>query len=310
MCPSSNGPRKSRFMSDIATSNSPATTEALGTPLEQHLDLLRQGIVAARANDKVKARSLLREAIAIQNDQEVTWMWLASVAESSGEVRGCMEKVLEINPGNEKATDWIRKSDALKKPIPPAKNQNPAVNQSSAVNQSPAVSQSPAAVSETPVSSVRKARLDTRPIPPNWRDSEEKDESVEGTVEMERAKVILAVDDSPTVRKLVAVTLERQGYRVVSAADGMQALAKLQDVIPDLILLDIAMPHLDGYQICKVIKANDLTCDVPVVMLSGKDGFFDKVRGRMAGAVDYVTKPFDPQALLRILEKNLEARDA
>ncbi len=114
---------------------------------------------------------------------------------------------------------------------------------------------------------------------------------------------ILAVDDSPTVRKLVSITLERHNYRVLSAVDGMGALSKLNDELPDLILLDITMPRMDGYQLCKIIKDNPNTAHIPVVMLSGNDGIFDKMRGRIAGATAYLTKPFNPDKLLNIVEK-------
>ncbi|NJM52891.1 MAG: response regulator, partial [Blastocatellia bacterium] len=99
-----------------------------------------------------------------------------------------------------------------------------------------------------------------------------------------RNRTILVVDDSPTVRKLISGKLEKCGHSVLSAIDGMDALAKINEVIPDLILLDITMPRLDGYQVCKLIRNNEMTKDVPIVMISGKDGFFDKVRGRMAGS--------------------------
>jgi len=114
---------------------------------------------------------------------------------------------------------------------------------------------------------------------------------------------ILAVDDSPTVRKLVSITLEMHNYRVLSAVDGMSALSELNDKLPDLILLDITMPRMDGYQLCKIIKDNPNTTHIPVVMLSGKDGIFDKIKGRMAGATAYLTKPFDPDKLLKVVEK-------
>ena len=115
---------------------------------------------------------------------------------------------------------------------------------------------------------------------------------------------ILVVDDSPTIRKLVSLTLENHGYRVIAAASGLEALAKLNDGLPSLILLDITMPGMDGYQLCKIIKGNQETESIPVVMLTGKDGFFDKVKGRMAGSTDYITKPFDPEALLRAVERH------
>ena len=125
-------------------------------------------------------------------------------------------------------------------------------------------------------------------------------------------RTILAVDDSPTVQKLVSVTLERRGYRVLVAANGMEALSILNAALPDLVLLDINLPQMDGYQLCRLIKARDSTRDVTVVMLSGKDGFFDKVRGRLAGAAEYLTKPFNPEVLVQVVEKHCRplARDS
>jgi twitching motility two-component system response regulator PilG len=82
----------------------------------------------------------------------------------------------------------------------------------------------------------------------------------------------------------------------------MEALSKLNEATLDLMLLDIGMPHMDGYQLCKLVKTNETTSDIPIVMLSGKDGFFDKVRGKMAGAVGYITKPFEPTALIEAVE--------
>jgi twitching motility two-component system response regulator PilG len=116
-------------------------------------------------------------------------------------------------------------------------------------------------------------------------------------------RVILVVDDSPTIQKVVSVTLEAHGHEVVTASDGMEALSKLRTIKPDLVLLDITMPHMDGYQLCKILRSNDLTRQVPIVMLSGKDGLFDKMRGRMAGAASYITKPFAPSALPPLVEK-------
>ncbi len=111
------------------------------------------------------------------------------------------------------------------------------------------------------------------------------------------------VDDSPTIQKVVSVTLEAHGHEVVTASDGMEALAKLRTLRPDLVLLDITMPHMDGYQLCRILRSNELTKSVPIVMLSGKDGLFDKMRGRMAGAATYITKPFAPSALPPLVDK-------
>lgn len=120
-------------------------------------------------------------------------------------------------------------------------------------------------------------------------------------------RTVMVVDDSPTVRKILTMTLERAGYGVVSAPDGEAALGTLEASVPDLILLDISMPKLDGYEVCKRIKADARTAHVPVVMLSGKDAFFDKVKGRMAGATEYLTKPFATPAVLAVIGRQFEA---
>jgi twitching motility two-component system response regulator PilG len=117
-------------------------------------------------------------------------------------------------------------------------------------------------------------------------------------------KTIMIVDDSPTVRKLVSMKLGKFGHRVITAVDGVDALAKMTEEIPDLILIDVAMPRIDGYQLCKLIKNNVTTQNVPIVMLSGKDGLLDKVRGKMAGASDYMTKPFEPETLLQTVNQH------
>lgn len=115
-------------------------------------------------------------------------------------------------------------------------------------------------------------------------------------------KTILVVDDSPTIRKLISGKLEKSGHEVFCASDGVEALEMLKALEPHLVLLDITMPRMDGYQVCKAIKSAPETKDVPVVMISGKDGFFDKVRGRMAGTSGYITKPFGPETLMKVVE--------
>ena len=116
---------------------------------------------------------------------------------------------------------------------------------------------------------------------------------------------VLVVDDSPTIRKVVELTLKREQIRVLGAADGLSALAMVADEKPDLVLLDIMLPRMDGYQICQIIRRNRDYKKLPIIMLSGKDGLFDRVRGRLAGSTEYITKPFDPNELVRVVRKHL-----
>jgi twitching motility two-component system response regulator PilG len=131
-------------------------------------------------------------------------------------------------------------------------------------------------------------------------------ETLPPVAEVAGAYSILVVDDSPTIRKLVSMTLEKYGHRVLCATNGLDALNKLNEVIPDLILSDINMPHMDGYQLCKMIRGNAVTRSVPVIMLSGKDGIFDKLRGRMVGATAYITKPFEIDSLLQLIDMHCQ----
>lgn len=117
--------------------------------------------------------------------------------------------------------------------------------------------------------------------------------------------VVLVVDDSPTVRKIVQLTLQRERIRVVTAGDGLSALTAAGDELPDLILLDIMLPRMDGYTICRILSHSAEHRDVPIVMLSGKDGIFDKMRGKLAGSSEYITKPFDSTELVQTVKRYL-----
>ncbi len=118
-----------------------------------------------------------------------------------------------------------------------------------------------------------------------------------------RRMTVLVVDDSPTICRLVEITLEREGYRVITAADGQEGLAKIRDEVPDLVLLDITMPRMNGYQLCKAIKTDRETANIPVIMLSGKDDVADKEMGRKVGSSGYITKPFEPDELVEFVNE-------
>jgi twitching motility two-component system response regulator PilG len=114
---------------------------------------------------------------------------------------------------------------------------------------------------------------------------------------------VLVVDDSNTIRRSAEIFLKQGGYQIFLAEDGFDALSKVIDHLPHIIFCDILMPRLDGYQTCAIIKRNPTFAQVPVVMLSSKDGVFDKARGRMVGSDAYLTKPFTKDQLLQAVAR-------
>ena len=118
---------------------------------------------------------------------------------------------------------------------------------------------------------------------------------------------VMVIDDSNTIRRSAEIFLLQAGCTVVLADDGFDALAKITDHQPDLIFVDIMMPRLDGYQTCALIKKNAKFHTTPVIMLSSKDGLFDKARGRMVGSEDYLTKPFTKDQLLSAVQQHRRA---
>ena len=116
---------------------------------------------------------------------------------------------------------------------------------------------------------------------------------------------ILVVDDSKTIRRTAETLLSKEGCQVFTAIDGFDALSKIADHQPDLIFVDIMMPRLDGYQTCSLIKHNKVFRDTPVIMLSSKDGLFDRARGRIVGSEQYLTKPFTKDELLGAISNQI-----
>ncbi len=116
---------------------------------------------------------------------------------------------------------------------------------------------------------------------------------------------VMVIDDSKTIRRTAETLLKREGAEVVTATDGFEALAKIADQHPQIIFVDIMMPRLDGYQTCALIKNNQVFKHTPVIMLSSKDGLFDKARGRIVGSEQYLTKPFTREELIEAIRKHV-----
>jgi twitching motility two-component system response regulator PilG len=333
---------------------------------------LQVAIAEAKAGNKATAYGHLVKLLEQSPRHELAWQWLAAVAPSPEESLKAWHKVQEINPKNERALDAIRYYQAQEPPSKPSPAEamawkcplcatpaTEAVDNCAAcgailtladlnaiVNNSlirkdlleKAVQQYESAVSSQPdfasyyylglaflnLKNLEKAALhlgNAARIKPRDRvlrtqlDVLTQRLSAQKTADAKKQPnkhpllgTILIVDDSPTVRKLVSMTLEKSGYAIMTAADGYEAADQLLKSLPDLILLDIAMPGMDGYQVCKLIKENKETSTIPVIMLSGKDGFFDKIRGRMAGSTAYITKPFKPEALVESVKRFCKPR--
>ncbi len=116
----------------------------------------------------------------------------------------------------------------------------------------------------------------------------------------------MVIDDSKTIRRTAETLLKKEGCDVVTATDGFEALSKITDHQPDIIFVDIMMPRLDGYQACALIKNNRVFRSTPVIMLSSKDGLFDKARGRIVGSEQYLTKPFTREELLGAIRRHVD----
>lgn len=118
---------------------------------------------------------------------------------------------------------------------------------------------------------------------------------------------VMVIDDSNTIRRSAEIFLKQSGCEVILAEDGFDALSKISTQLPDIIFVDIMMPRLDGYQTCSLIKRNPRFSSTPVIMLSSKDGLFDRARGRMVGSDQYLTKPFTQESLLQAVRTHAVA---
>ena len=129
-----------------------------------------------------------------------------------------------------------------------------------------------------------------------------------GSIEAIAGLKVMVIDDSNTIRRSAEIFLKQAGCEVVLAEDGFDALSKLSDHAPAIVFCDVLMPRLDGYQTCALIKKSTRFQDTPVVMLSSKDGIFDRARGRLAGSDEYLTKPFTKDTLLKCVAEHARGR--
>jgi len=291
-----------------ASAQTGAQTGDVGFDRSKLTKLRRQTVDAAIAGEKERSRVFLLELSKLDPGDEQVWLWLGYFSETPQDEARCIRHALEINPDNNWAEKRLSETAKLSdESLPRWKCVFCGTDSPAAMYRCPTCGKLPAQANhpdadqrqgDEAVRTQLEVLLNTEGDVQNgpW-------ESVEACEETSAQRTVLIVDDSPTVRKIVGLTLQRQGVQVLAAGGAIEALAKLDETVPDLILLDINMPNMDGYQLCKIVRANKTTRDVPVVMLSGRDGLFDKMRGRISGANDYITKPFEPAALIDALNK-------
>lgn len=156
------------------------------------------------------------------------------------------------------------------------------------------------------------ARMGAVPVPVEWERELDRGRKGRGNPVSKNASrglnglKILVVDDSKTIRRTAETLLSKEGCQVFTAIDGFDALSKIADHQPDVIFVDIMMPRLDGYQTCSLIKHNKVFKNTPVIMLSSKDGLFDRARGRIVGSEQYLTKPFTKDELLGAISNQIK----
>jgi twitching motility two-component system response regulator PilG len=258
------------------------TAMAVQKPPSAGEEELAEALESARLGDKENARQLAWLSLRRNPRRESAWLLLASLVESREDQEMCLRQVLSVDPGHSFAGAWLAKLLRLEESAQRARLSFQEVTGE--------IPLAPPALSALPAIALEAAEpVEPTPAPPA------------------RPRV-LVVDDSATVRRLVSVALERLGCEVITASGGLEALGVINHAAPDLVLLDVGLPHLDGNQICRTVKRNERTREVPVVMLTGRDGLVDRIRGRMAGATEYLTKPVDPQALAALVDKYLGPR--
>ena len=285
------------------------------TDLRQRLHgaLMHEAVTLAKIGRKIEARRVFREAADLDPRDARVWQALAHLAEKPSDAIEAWRELVRLGPGQSGASAALkkalvtdaralatagRKSDALTRwrEAITLDERDPDlwVGLASACTDDREIVRG----LETAVS-IDPAHREAGAWLARLRARDQASGAARDTAAGRRT--IMVVDDSPTIRKILGLTLERAGYSVVAEPDGERAVTRLAELVPDLILLDIAMPKLDGYEVCRRIKSDPRTAQVPVVMLSGKGGFFDKVKGRMVGATEYLTKPFEAPAVLAVI---------
>jgi CheY-like chemotaxis protein len=284
-------------------------------------DLLASVAQHVHAGNRLMARLELDPQMSVLGNQASSWLWQAWLAESPGTARSALQKAQKLDQDNELIAAGLTFVQGLLDLQPNDVETDFDVDPEFLVNPFGAPPNAPGKAGydvETdfdvdpefliePVEDAQVARPEARTDVVACADTESIDEfeSQQPAAPQARSSdgnspnlLVLAVDDSRTVRELVSLTLSTAGYEVMTAANGAEALHKIENRRPALVLTEITMPKLDGYKLCKLIKKHQHTHDIPVVMLSENDGVLGKLRRSMVGCRDHVVKPFKSKDLL------------
>jgi CheY-like chemotaxis protein len=315
-------------------------------------ELLRQALAAARANDRAATHQLLQDVTRLDPRNESAWRWLAALAESPVEAVAALERVVVINPNNDKAKADLRETRlsagvaaAKAKDIPTARRllraavaDDPTAEQGwfwlAAVSDSPsdAISHLNRVLALNPKNAAARKGIEyyqaklqragaTTPVSTSGIiRAADTTRTADSSGAFPRPgfgssgglggppRTLLVVDDSRTTRKLIALAAAGDGMKVAEATDAADAASHiLENGSPDLILVDAALPGTDGYELCKLIRANPTTRQVPIVLMTAREGTRDKLRGAVVGVTASVAKPIDPDELMQAVRSCLPA---
>jgi twitching motility two-component system response regulator PilG len=265
--------------------------------------LIEEARACAAADDVEAACARWREAVDLTGGDVEVWLGLAETTTDTAEAEHAIELAYQLDPEDARAKAAIERMRGPR--IDPAALPSP--DDAFSRFDSRTAADAPAAGSEVDDSlfnALAQLPVAAATLPPAAAPATPADAAPAVSAD---TATVLVVDDSPTIRRILGLTLERAGYRVIAEANGQSALDRLKDVVPRVVLLDIAMPDIDGYEVCKRIKQDPRTSAVPVIMLSGKGAFFDKVKGHMAGATEYLTKPFETPEVLAVVTAHCQA---
>ena len=298
----------------ISAANSRPTTRAASSAAKS---LFHEAVAAAKAGETNAARTLFERFTQDQPNVPQAWLWRAHLAADTTEKVAHLRQAQMLDPDQPQTRKTLVKS-LVQAGIARAKaSEKTAAREHlrEATQLDPDVVSawlwlaSLADSAEERLHYIEKVLM-IEPEHPNALAWKAELESTTAPPRPSTAPRVLIVDDSMTVRSLVKRTLGKRGMTVVTAADGAETMERLEESTPDLVILDIELPDTDGFELCRRIKSRDATKKVPVVMLSGKDGAFDKLRGKMVGAVDHVSKPFRPEDLMQALKPHIPGENA